>query len=62
MFVFPMKSVPKIMIISNLTAAKLLEDDVGNDSYLLEARTIILIQEDFPKLKGPFRYYLPSKP
>lgn len=45
---FPMKSVPQTLFISRLAAAGFFQDDVGNGSYLLEAKKITLIQEDSP--------------
>lgn len=55
MYSYPVKSVPKIMIMANLAAARLFEDDAGNGSYLLEARKITLIQEDSPQAEGPIQ-------
>lgn len=45
---FPVKSVSKTLFIAKLTATRFFQDDVGNGSYLLEAKEITLIQEDFP--------------
>lgn len=51
---FPVKSVSKTLFIAKPAAARFFQDDVGNGSYLLEAKEIMLIQEDSPLSLRPY--------